>query len=193
MRRDGDGGHVPELALTPGLLGGAAGSWGLPPFPPQVLSGLCQADAPEGGRELDQLHPEENHFQRSAVRRGAAPRPRPLRSPHCAPRHRPPRGSPRLSSVGSPPSMGGVPVLSCPAGPPGLPLPLSFPLTAGSPPPRPSPRPSPPGSPRRRKARAGPNKELFNFLFYLTPASAAFVLRPGGELKRDGGERTFAF
>lgn len=148
---------------------------GAPFSPGQVLSGLCQADAAEGGRELDQLHPEENHFQRSAVRCGAAPPlptlgrsalltvPRhslpgapgsplwgpPLRGPRCSPAPRGPRGSPHLL----------LPTAGSPR--PNRPLALSARLPAP-----------------RGKACAGPNKELFNFLFYLTPASAALFRAP---------------
>lgn len=156
--------------------------------PCQVLPGLGQADAAEDGGELDQLHPEENHFQRSPVRcwGGKWPpppthpltRPRPLASPHCAPRPRAPalprwgpllRGGPRCSPA--------------PRGAPGLPL-SSF-CPPSPPPPAGSPRPSRPplrGRPPPRAAgkdRAGPNKELFNFLFYLNPAVCCFLPRRG--------------
>lgn len=73
----------------------------------------------------------------------------PLRGSRCSPAPRGPRGSPRLF----------LPSAGSPR--PNRPLALSARLPAP-----------------RGKACAGPNKELFNFLFYLTPASAALFRAP---------------
>lgn len=51
--------HHPFISLSPLLL--------------QVLPGLSQADPTKSGCELDQFHPEENHFECSSVRCAVQP------------------------------------------------------------------------------------------------------------------------